>query len=69
MKYDEYIVNFLRQRFGLEETDGSLDNKINEMSREEVFNEICNWNGLYGWGSIVKGWIRDIYGIDVDDAA
>jgi hypothetical protein len=69
MKYDEYIMNFLRQRFGLESDDNSLDNEINKMTEEEVFNEVCNWNGLYGWGTIVKGWIRDIYRIDVDNAA
>lgn len=68
MKYPEYIMKYLRQRKGLEEDDTSSDDRLNNMSRNEVFKEVLNWNGLLGnWDIDIKAWIKDIYGIDLDE--
>lgn len=68
MKYPEYIMKDLRQRRGLEEGDASMDDKLNDMSKNRVFKEVLNWNGLLGnWDIDIKAWIKDIYGIDLDE--
>ncbi len=63
-KYPEYIMSKLRQRRGLEKYDTSKDADINSMSADEVFGEICIWDGLLGgYDYTIKRWINDIYGI------
>lgn len=67
-KYPAYIIKYVRQRLGLEKDDTSLDGEILEMSKNEVFKDVANWNGLLGgYDETIKGWINDIYGIDLDD--
>jgi hypothetical protein len=66
-KYPENIMECLRQRRGLESFDISEDCNLNEYTSNEAFEEVCNWNGLVRWGYIIKGWVKDIYGIDLDE--
>jgi len=64
-KYPEYIMKKLRQRRGLEEDDVKEDQDINTLSPSEAFDEVCNWEGLINYGSTIKGWINDIYGVRI----
>jgi hypothetical protein len=66
-KYPEYIMKKLRQREGLEEDDTSKDNELNQLSPSTAFSEVCDWEGLQGYASTIKGWIEDIYNINIDD--
>lgn len=66
-RYPESIIRFLRLREGLDEDDTHLDEHFQSMSPSHVFSEILEWNGLLGgWDFTIKGWIKDIYGIDLD---
>ncbi len=68
-KYPEDIMECVRQRLGLKKYDDSKDREINELSPEEVFEHICNWNGLLGYAYTIKSWIRKIYKFDIDKYA
>ena len=40
------------------------------MSPAHVFSRVLEWNGLLGgWDYQIKGWIKGIYGIDIDEIA
>lgn len=66
-KYPEYIMNYVRQGMGLEENDTSKDDFINNvMSKNDVFDSVCDWQGLISWGVIIKDWVSDIYNIDLE---
>ena len=43
-KYNDDIMEAVRQRMGLDENDTSKDDKIMKMDKEEVFKEYCQWN-------------------------
>ncbi len=61
-------MKYLRQREGLDENDTSMDNELNKLSPNEVFTEVCIWNGLMGnYDETIKGWIKSIYKIDLDN--
>lgn len=66
-KYSETIMECIRQRLGLEKEDTSRDEEINELSSEEVFEHVCNWNGLLGYAYTIKSWIREIYKVDLNN--
>lgn len=66
-RYPESIIRFLRLRMGLDEDDTHLDEHFQSMSPSHVFSWVLEWNGLLvGWDFTIKGWIKDIYGIDLD---
>ena len=65
-KYPENIMGYLRQRKGLEPDDTTRDNEINTLTPNEAFEEVLEWDGLIGYAYIIKRWIEDIYGIDLD---
>ena len=67
MKYPEHIMRCIRQNLGLDEMDVSRDLEIYSMSRKEVLNAVCTWNGLVGYGYTVAGWVEDIYQIKLGD--
>jgi len=68
MRYPVYIMEFLRQREGLDENDSSQDEELNKLTPKEAFKDVCNWHGFTGgWDSVFKMWIEDIYEINVDD--
>lgn len=68
--YPENIIKYMRLRAGLDKDDTHLDEQLQAMSPSHVFAETLEWNGLLGgWDYQLKGWIKDIYGIDLDAAA
>lgn len=60
-KYPESIMECVRRRWGLEKYDDSKDDEINQLLPDEVFEHVCNWNGLLGYATTIKSWIEDIY--------
>jgi hypothetical protein len=65
--YPENIMQYLRQRDGLDKYDTSNDQEFNKMSKSQVFKEVLNWNGLLGgYDTTMKRWIFDIYSVDLD---
>lgn len=66
-KYSENVMEYVRQRLGLEKYDDSMDKEINELSPNEVFGHVCEWNGLCGYADTIKSWIRDIYKLELGD--
>lgn len=56
----------VRQHFGLEKDDNSLDESIMELTPEEVFSEVCEWEGLINYSHTLLSWIRDIFGVNLD---
>lgn len=66
-KYPESIMCQLRESLGLDDKyDTSLDEEINGMNKNDVFNNLLNWNGLIGWDKTIKEWITFIYGIELN---
>ena len=65
-KYPDYIMEYVRQNLGLDKYDTSEDKDINEMSKSDIFEKVCNWNNLYWYSEYIKSWVKDIYGIDLD---
>lgn len=60
-KYNNDIMEAVRQRMGMEEDDTSKDDIIMKMDKEDVFREYCQWNGLLGsWYSELLTVIRNI---------
>ena len=60
-KYPLNIVKCVRQHLYLDEDDASRDDEIDHMSPDEVFEIVCNWNGLIHYSERIKSWINDIY--------
>lgn len=63
--YPEWIMNKVRQRLGLEPGDMSKDSEINDMTHDSVLDHCLEWEGIIGYGYTIRGWIKDIYGIDL----
>lgn len=61
--YPEYILEYLRQREGLDDDDTSMGEEFNEMDKDEVLDEALNWLGLIGCGGTIRGLVEDIYDI------
>lgn len=68
-KYFYNIMAAVRQNLGLEADDTSMDERINAMTRQEVLNRVCEWEGLIDYGETILDWIEDIWGVDLDDIA
>ena len=66
MKYPENIMRMVRGNLELELDDTSRDEEIEAMSKQEVFDRVCNWDGLIGYSTTIKSWINQIYGINLD---
>lgn len=58
IKYNEAIMQAVRQRLDLDKDDISEDETIMGMPKENVFAEYCKWHGLLGT-------IEDIYDINL----
>lgn len=66
--YPEYVMQNLRQRRGLDKYDTSLDDQLSNMSKDNAFKDVVNWNGLLGgYDYTIKSWVKDIYGVDLDN--
>ena len=66
MKYPENIMRKVRGNLDLELDDTSRDVEIEGMSKREVFDRVCNWDGLINYGDTIIKWINQIYGIDLN---
>ena len=66
-KYPEYIMGYVRQNLGLDDPEVKTeDDFINSMSKDEILERVCNWNGLINYHNTVKGWVEDIYNIELN---
>jgi hypothetical protein len=66
-KYPSYIISKLRDRFGDNENDVRIDNEILSLSRNEVFDEVLEWEGIIAYTEMNKDLISDIYGIGLNE--
>jgi len=64
--YPDYIMEKVRQHLDLEPYDTSRDSEINDMSRNEIFRRCLEWEGIIGYDSTIKYWIKDIYGVTLE---
>lgn len=62
-KYPNYIYESVRQNLGKGQYDTSVDQRINEMNSDEVFERVCIWNNLINYDITIKNWVKDIYGV------
>lgn len=66
-KYPESIMRDLRNRIGLKPDDKSQDGELRKLTPSEAFSEVCQWSGLLGnYDYVIKRWVREIYGVDLD---
>lgn len=66
MKYPENIMRMVRGNLDLEHDDTSRDGEIEAMSKHEVLNRVCEWEGIIGYGDTIIKWINQIYRIDLN---
>ena len=67
-KYNDDVMNALRQTNNLEKDDTSMDKEIMSMSKEEAFNQYCTWNGLVGgWSDYLLDAVESIYDVKLRD--
>jgi len=67
MERPKYIVKVVRQRLGLDENDASKDATIARMSNDEIFEHLCEWDGLILYTTRLKGWVKDVYGVELGE--
>ncbi len=60
------IIIDIRQNLGLEPNDKSMDDNINRMSLNEIFDRWCEWNGLINYGGKLRYVVSSIYGVDLN---
>ena len=65
MKYPENIMRMVRESLDLEPDDTRRDGEIDLMTNREIFEAICNYEGLIGYADTIIGWINQIYGVDL----
>lgn len=65
-KYPEYIMRSIRNSLGIDAYSTEIDDEINSMDRDELFNRICSWHGLGSYGTAIKQWVEDIYNVQLD---
>lgn len=72
-KIPDYILRVVAQNLGHEEEDGDWqDNeqivkRINVMTKDRIFKSWCEWNGLIGYSSEIKGVVMHIFGFEEGD--
>ena len=67
LDYPEYVLRYLRQRWGMKPDDTRRDEIFQGMDSKRVFSEVLIWNGLLsGWDRQIIGWIKDIFGVDLE---
>ena len=59
------ILKIVRESVGLEEEDTSKDNIINNMSKRELLEHVCNYEGLINYAGEILEWINSIYHINL----
>lgn len=66
-KYADCVYEDVRQNLGYDENDSSVDVQIDAMSRSEVFERVLEWNNIVRYGYTMRCWVKDIFGIDLDE--
>lgn len=67
MKYPENVIKTVRKSLDLEPDDTSRDGEIDLMTNREIFEAICNYEGLIGYADTIIDWINQIYGLDLNE--
>lgn len=63
-KYNDTVMEALRERIGVDGDDASCDEEIMKMDKHAVFQEYCLWNGLTGDDcDILLSVVENIYGL------
>lgn len=63
MPYPNYVLEFVRQRQGLEPDDTSQDAKFNSKPGKWVLRQMVGWSlGDSDWADVFLGWIEDCGG-------
>lgn len=65
--YPENIIGDIRENLDVKRDDESKDYTIMNMSKSEVLERVCVWNGLIGYDDTIKNWIESIYGVELKD--
>lgn len=60
-KYSDSVMRNVRQAFGLEHNDTSLDEKINKMDQMDVFEKWLQWEGIFGYTYRIKEAVDNIF--------
>lgn len=63
--YPDYIMQKVRQNLGLEEDDYSRDEEIHLMSKNTVFDRCLVWEGICGYGEMIRNMVIDIYKVKI----
>ncbi len=63
----ESVIDDVREFEGLDRGDTFKDDKINEMSPNEIFEKWCEWNGFINYSETFRKVVGSIYGIDIDN--
>jgi len=65
--FPAYLLKKLRYRLTEDDYNTTRDNIIVTYTPNEAFAAILEFDGLRGWDYTLKGYIKEIYGIDLDD--
>jgi hypothetical protein len=65
-KYKEHLMKKLREMRDLEDDDTSRDTEIWADTPNEIFDTVLKFDGIIGYSTRIKGYIKDIYGVDLD---
>jgi hypothetical protein len=57
------IISDVCHNLGIDPGDDESYKIIEKMSRDQILESVCTWNGLIGWEEKIKGWIDSIYSI------
>ncbi len=63
--YPESIMQTLRKRRGLEPNDTSKDASINDLSPDDAFRNVLEWEGIIGFDYSIRNWVKEIYGVKI----
>lgn len=66
MQYPESIMADVRQNLSLEPDDTSKDTEIEAMTHNQILDKVATWNGLIGYGTTIRSWVKAIYGIELN---
>ena len=66
-KYSEEVMEKVRQRLGVDENDTTLDLDIAGMHQSTVFAHCLEWEGVIGYDQVIRRWIEDIYGVELNE--
>ncbi len=66
-KYNNLIMEKVRQQLELDEDDASHDKRIMDMPKSEVLNRILIWEGIVNYTDDILEIIQEIYNVSLKD--